>query len=214
MAWYECIGGSGGGGGGDTPIEFTSTQICSNSSTTARLTLSEDYHNYTFLRFTANTGAGFLATPSLLDEIFARSNNIVCFNRTRTNIYHTYKKTSNTTFIHQNYRDIYITGIYGLEPNKTATITDIYKRGGIGYDTVSFTSTDLFDYNLLLFSGCGSAQDETIIPDSYFIISPFDKTFGTKYIMPCVYNGGTNLYMTNTTMGTYNWFMVQGIKFT
>ena len=213
MAWYECIGGSGGGGG-DTPIEFTSTQICTNSSAAAGLTLSEDYHNYTFLRFTANTGAGFLATPSLLDEIFARSNNIVNFNRSRTNVYHTYRKTSNTTFAHATYRDIYITGIYGLTPNKTANITDIYKRGAISNSGVSITSTDLFKYDLIIYASCDGAQDETVIPDSYYPISPFDSTFGTKYIIGCMYNNSANLYMTNTTMQSYNWFMVQGIKFT
>lgn len=213
MAWIRS-NKKGSGGGGGSAVQFTETQICTNSSSSGALNMSEDYHNYQLLKFVDSNGRMYLTTPDILDEVFSKSNNNINFNNLHTALYHVYRKSSNTSFSSGGSRTIYITAIYGITCNKTITITDIYKRGGIASSTVTPSSTDLLSYDIILYSTCTGGGDETIIPENYFVKSDIESIYDHRWILACVYNNSYRLYMSNTSMGSYQWFMIQGIKFT
>lgn len=208
MAWFPVeIGQSGG--------DFTKTRIVYNTNESNTLIFTSNYHNYDFLEFvTFNPASGYLNTsrfitsPEILDDMFQYSNNMMTLDDFNSNQYVTYVKTSDLIFTKSASRNINCIAVYGIKYTKTVNKTAIYRRQAIGSSDVAITSVDsLFDYDMFLFSACTALPDETIVCSS-----PVYKD--ESYIVKInKYNNYRIVTISEYEMTAYQYFYIQGIKF-
>ena len=225
MGWVQCINNNGGGGGGDLP-NFTATKIVDNTSKSSTLTFSEDYHNYPILYFVCEwvnpndpsirETHYFATTPDICDEIFANSSNALCLNILGTNKYALYRKTNNTSWSRYAQRDTDCIEIYGITCDKTVSATTLYQRGSTGGSNTTITSlTSLYDYDIIFFSTCTASWDETCVCElPYFKTNHPDFFEGGDSWAGNKYNSTSGIIITEYAISSYQYYMVQGLKFT
>lgn len=206
----------------------SSTLIADNSTLSETVTFTDDYHNYDILKIELARGdvsTVIYATPEMLDTIAQYSNNSINFNELGTNIYVCYWKTSSTVWTRRNNRSVNLKYIYGLKfTNCTPVKTVFYSRQDIYGPWVSFSPPEgksfIKDYDYILFSTKTGNNDETQPCNNVFCPTLIEKTislFGDPFdnVYPIVlntYNGTTKVTITDTTLTSYNYFYVVGIK--
>lgn len=167
MAYFRSVKVSGGG---DTKPTFSSTTLYDSEgdySSVASMTLSEDYHNFDFLKFTiyrdissTPTYAGeFIISPTAIDEIYTNKglyiNFFPLFNPTNYGL--CISPSDNTTFVRRWYREIVCTKIEGLScTNKTVTATVLSVSSAAGDFTLP---DDVRNYDYLTVQASGSADE-------------------------------------------------------
>ena len=208
MAWFPVEIGQTGG-------DFTKTRIVYNANESNTLIFTSDYHNYDFLEFVTfnftsyyfNTSR-FITSPEILDDIFQYSDNMMTLDDFNSNQYVTYVKTSDLIFTKAASRNLNCIAVYGIKCTKTVNKTAIYRRQAIGSSDVAITSVDsLFDYDMLLFSACTGSTDETIIC-AYPVYK--DESYIVRINK---YNNYRIVTISEHDMTAYQYFYVQGIKF-
>ncbi len=163
---------------GPTPVtpEFTETILWYTGSSEQTISLSDDYHNYDFVRFEFWNRSGqyswdVVTTPSSLDKIWSLDTG-VCFNEFSNNQYWygTYDDTT-YTFTRVNYRNTYFTKVVGLVCNNfTMTEDVIYSAPARSSNDVTIsTDKNLYNYYALMVVANGPYDE--IIP-CYLSIDP------------------------------------------
>lgn len=224
MTWFLTDIGQAGGGGGDLP-NFSATKLVDNTSKSATLSFSDDYHNYPILYFVCEwvnpndpsirETHYFATTPDICDEIFLNSSNALCLNILGTNRYALYRKTNTTSWSRYAQRDTDCIEVYGISCDKTVTATTLYQRGDIGSSSVSITSvSSLYDYDIIFFSTCTSTWDETCVCEMPYFKTNHPTFFeGGNSWAGNKYNSSAGIVVSEYIISSYSYFMVQGIKF-
>lgn len=201
--------------------ESTETLIADNTSHLESFTFTEDYHNYTILKFVVVRNSDdtikthYFMTPGMVDAVFQYSSNRLNFNEVRTNYYVVYTKSENT-WSQYGSRSIKIESVYGLTfTNCTLDTTVLYSRQAITGGNVTFTpaeGTSFYDYDRILFSTCTGDSTET---QPCFLPFRNDLTdFGEDPIIIInSYNNATPVVITDTTITSFRYFYVVGVKF-
>lgn len=213
-------------GGGELFVpEISETLICDNEGAEYNdpIILTEDYHNYDFIKFVMYDSQDdidiiILTSPEAMDNIFLYSSNRMCLDKFDSNYYYCFTKTSNTQFEYYARRNCTIKSIYGItgincEFNKTV----IQNREGIGSSQVSITSaTSLFDYDFLMFTTCTNDSTETLpAANNPFYINKNLFNTNTYDLMIHKYNSYSSLNMTEYSLQSwYYYFYVEGVTIT
>lgn len=228
---------------GPTPVtpEFTETVLWYTGSTEHAISLSDDYHNYDFVRFKFWNRSGqysweVVTTPSSLDKVWS-FNTGICFNEFNNNQYWygTYDDTT-YTFTRVNDRNTYFSKVVGLVCNNfTMTEDVIYSAPAMSSDNVTIsTDKNLYNYYALMVVANG-AYDEILpcylsidphaddhlpevqqavskLVDPVHLIAPL--SIGSNYINP--YNNSQAVTITDDGYGlsSARYAYVTGIKFT
>jgi len=214
-------------GGGKLYPQATKTLIMDNTSLTNTLTFTDSYTNYDFLEMvTYNSSSqketSFLVTPSMVTASFTYSRNLMNFNEFNSDQYVCYKKTSDTVWTRNNYRNLNIKTIHGLTlTNATKTETVLYNREGISSSTTTFTpptGKTFYDYDYILFVTCTGNSDETQPCTTIFINNvseedDFLNAYGSKNISVDRYNNYTLVTIGETTITNSYYFYVVGLNF-
>lgn len=167
MAYFRC---SSSNGGAAEPTFSTTTLYDSDGdySSVASMTLSEDYHDFDFLKFTiykdissTPTYAGeFIISPTAIDEIYTNRglyiNFFPLFNPSNYGL--CISPSDNTTFARRWYREVSISKIEGLNcTNKSVTASVLYSASA---SVTSYTlSDDVRDYDYLTVQALGSVDE-------------------------------------------------------
>ena len=220
MGWSLCQGGNGSSGG-ETPI-FSKTTILDNSAEASTFTFTSDYHNYDILRFKIhNADSGvyqyFFCTPNAIDYAFTLASRVT-FNEYNTNQYGTYSQ-SGLTWTRTNSRNIHVVECVGLTcTNMSVNETEIYKAQSLTSSSIVVTYIDgLINEFDLIFVWANSGDYTEILPCRP-IIHKVDFELENENTTVCAqlnyYDGYNVVYVTNTTMSSFRYFYVSGIKFT
>ena len=207
---------------------YTLTKIVDNSTQQSSFTFTEDYHNYQMLKIVLYNSSSQIydniyVLPSGIDKAFTYSSNHFCVNQMATgysNIYVTYNQDSLLTWSRVANRNANIYEIYGMTfTNATMTTEVIYSRDALTSGNVTPTpptGKNFFDYDAIIYMF--NTTDANITAFSKWWLSKPKTSISTDtegYGVPLfVYNNGKPVVMTETSIGTYNFFYVVGINFT
>ena len=221
MAFVRCMGGNGGGGGSTIP-DFDETVILDNSSEASSFTFDEDYHGYDILRFKVHNVSSsvysyYFCTPNGIDHAFLKASRVT-FNELNTNQYGTYSQ-SGLTWTRTNSRNIHVVECVGLTCNNmTVNEVELYKASYLSSSEVSVSSSGLLSQFDLLFVWANSGDPTEILPCKNIIHGGIDFSFDHEslnvYALLNYYDGYRTVSITDTTMGSFRYFHVSGIKFT
>ena len=160
-----------------TPV-FTETLLVDNSTGASSFTLSEDYHNYDFVKVSLlnynaspNRTTVIITTPTVIDKCF-NLGNLINFNERGNNEYACYRK-SGLTWTRNNNRDCVVNYIWGMEcTNATVSETAIYTASSVSGSNrvITYNDGDLFDFDLIFFAANSNSSDE--VQPCYFYFSP------------------------------------------
>lgn len=218
MGWSLCQGGNGSSGG-ETPI-FSKTTILDNSSEATTFTFASDYHDYDILCFrTHNVDSGvyqyYYCTPNAIDYAFTLASRVT-FNQFNTNQYATYSQ-SGLTWTRTHARSVHVVECVGfICMNMVVTETEIYKAQSLTpYSTTVTYNDGLINEFDLIFVWANSDDYTEILPCAS-IIHGVDFEFENEMVYTSLnyYNGNVVVSVTDTTMSSFRYFYVSGIKFT
>lgn len=227
---------------GPTPVtpEFTETVLWYTGSKEQTISLSDDYHNYDFIRFELYNRSGqyywdIVTTPSSLDKVWS-FNTGVCFNEFGNNQYWygTYDDTT-YTFTPVSDRNTYFSKVVGLVCNNfTMTEDVIYSAPAMSSNNVTIsTDKNLYNYYALMVVANGGFDEiqpcylsidphiDDHLPeiqavhkffDPVHLIAPFSIRY--NYVNP--YNNSQAVTITDDGYGlsSARYAYVTGIKFT
>ena len=207
---------------------YTLTKIVDNSTQQSSFTFTEDYHNFSMLKIVLYNSSSQIydniyVLPSGIDKAFTYSSNHFCVNQQITgysNIYVTYNQDSLLTWSRVANRNANIYEIYGMTfTNATMTTEVIYSRDALTSGNVTPTpptGKNFFDYDAIIYMF--NTTDANITAFSKWWLTKPKMSISTDaegYGVPLfVYNNGKPVVMTETSIGTYNFFYVVGINFT
>ena len=161
---------SSGGGEKFTPT-FTETVIGTNDNQRS-FTLSEDYHNFDFVKVTThNVNSGidtdFVTTPSIIDGCLTFG--AVNFNEFNTNQYVAYSTSDLTWSQYGSSRNLYVSEVRGVNcTNASVSETLIFQAQSatLSSTSITYSQGSLFDFDLILFGANSNSVDE--IQPCYF----------------------------------------------
>ena len=219
MNYFRCIGGNGGGG---APLEFTKTSII-DPTQSPNIAFNSDYTNYDLMLFVFNDPLDnkqieFLLTADMITEIiaiqgvyplmFAR----MLWEGGQQNRHARFVISSNTLF-QRITGQLEIVNVYAVTCNKNIVKTDIYKRGDTTQTAVSIESDNIFDNDIIIMSfsenGFATVNNQYV---NLMNITELSEVIGYS----CApYNSNIRqILIDNSSLSSWYYFYVQGIKFT
>lgn len=216
MAFIRCMGGNGGSG--STIPAFDETVILDNSSEETSFTFDEDYHDYDILRFKVHNVSSdvysyYFCTPSGIDHAFLKASRVT-FNELNTNQYATYSQ-SDLTWTRTNSRNIHVVECVGLTCNNmTVNEVELYKASSISSSEVSVSYNGLLSQFDLLLVWANSDDYTEILPCKNIIQGGINFNYLNMSAQLNYYDNYKMVSITDTTMSSFRYFHVSGIKFT
>lgn len=218
------------GGSSDAPFSqpYTQTKIVDNSTLAQTFTFSEDYHNYQMLKVVIyNSSQNVYETQFLLpegiDKAFEYSSGKFCVNQhtpTYSNQYASYViQGNNLTWKRNANRNVNIYEIYGITFSATLTLDVIYSRDeAVSNSTVTPTpptGKTFWDYDAIMYMYCSTDNNVTSFA-KFWITKPAFSLYGNEgySVMLYKYNSQAMILFTPTSLGTFPYFYVVGLKFT
>lgn len=202
------------GGGGPTPISFTKTLLCDNSTLNASITLNDDISNYDFIEVIIGANGmkdqgGYYMTENCFKDIEDISGGVICFCIFASSYNCTITRSGNT-WTEYDTPTMHIKRVYGYKCNKIITETSIYKATLNTNNTITINdpNLNLFDYDYVLF-GFNNATTSRIGP----CFNVLTKIIGEPlYYIYNKYNLYSLLQISNTSITNINASYIRGYK--